>query len=62
MKVPVQIECPFCGGKTVLHIPIMEYLSYQKGKLSQHALKSLTEGERETFISGLCERCQKEIF
>lgn len=60
--VSVSCTCPFCGKDTELIVPARGYRRWQEGELIQNALSTLSAGERETLISGLCESCQDSIF
>ena len=56
-KKRIKVECPFCGGTTILKIP----LSGIKGVLTAKTLATMPKEQYETFISGICAPCQKEI-
>lgn len=58
----IEKECPFCGQVTTVEVPFEQYILWEMGELIQNAMPDLTPTEREVLISGLCPKCQKEIF
>ena len=56
------VKCPICGRESEFMVTIDEYLAYQEGALAKDAFPSLSAEEREMIISGICIKCQKNIF
>jgi len=66
MLIDVKFTCPSCGKK---HYLTMERDLFERvcdrrqtGEYIQDILKDYSPEEREKFITGYCEECQKEIF
>lgn len=66
MEIPpwtaVQRRCPFCGKEQKLTVPRDEYTLWEAGAHVQDAFKSLSPGEREFFVTGICPTCWGETF
>ena len=62
MKINVKITCPFCGSDHAVEVNLAQFEAWQNGELIQKAMPDLTPTEREQLISGLCLKCQAEIF
>ena len=62
MKNVVAITCPFCSEDYAVEVDLAQYEAWQNGKLIQNAMPDLTPTEREQLISGLCPKCQAEMF
>lgn len=62
MRIDVSIICPFCGEDHAVEVNLAQYEAWQNGELIQNAMPDLTPTEREQFISGLCPKCQAEMF
>lgn len=60
--VGILVKCPFCGRESEVMVKIDEYLAYEEGALAQDAFPNLSPEERELIISGICIKCQKNIF
>lgn len=60
--VGILVKCPFCGRESEVMVKIDEYLAYEEGALAQDAFPNLSKEEREMIISGICIKCQKNIF
>ena len=58
----VTVKCPFCGAETVISVPIEGIKKYKDGALIQNAFPNMTAEEREVLISGICFKCQKQVF
>jgi hypothetical protein len=58
--IELKISCPFCSERTDLLINKFAYARWQKGMLVQDAFPKRSATDRETLISGLCEKCQDE--
>lgn len=54
--------CPFCKSTTWLSVPVEAYEAWQMGMRIQHAWPDGSATDRETLISGVCPKCQKETF
>lgn len=59
---PVTVTCPFCGKSTTIAVNYEDYIHWREDTLAQHAFPYLTPTEREVFISGMCPKCQKDVF
>ena len=62
MRIDVSIICPFCGKDYAVEVNLTQYEAWQNGELIQNAIPDLTPTEREQLISGLCPKCQAEMF
>ena len=62
MRIDVLIICPFCCEAHTVKVNLAQYKAWQNGELIQNAMPDLTPTEREQLISGLCPKCQAEIF
>ena len=62
MRIDVSIICPFCHEDHAVEVNLAQYEAWQNGKLIQNAMPDLTPTEREQLISGLCPKCQAEMF
>ncbi len=62
MRVEVTIQCPFCGEMHSVEVDYIQFLEWQEGAFIQDAMPELTLTEREALISGLCPKCQAEVF
>ena len=62
MRIDVAITCPFCGEDHAVEVNLAQYEAWQNGELIQNAMPDLTPTEREQLISGLCPKCQAEMF
>ena len=60
--VGILVKCPFCGRESEVMVKIDEYLAYEEGAMAQDAFPNLSAEEREMIISGICIKCQKNIF
>ena len=60
--VGILVKCPICGRESEVRVKIDEYLAYEEGVLAQDAFPNLSAEERELIISGICIKCQKNIF
>jgi Zn finger protein HypA/HybF involved in hydrogenase expression len=60
--ITVAIQCPFCGSYHEVEVDVEQYLAWQNGELIQNAMPNLSATEREQLISGICPKCQREIF
>ena len=62
MRIDVSITCPFCGEDHAVEVNLAQYEASQNRELLQNAMPDLTPVEREQLISGLCPKCQAEMF
>ena len=62
MRINVEITCPFCGNDHAVEVDLAQFEAWQDGELIQKAMPDLTLTEREQLISGLCPKCQAEMF
>lgn len=61
-KVIIETRCPFCGHITKIAVFKADFEKYTNGELVQNCFPYLNASEREILISGLCFKCQDEIF
>ena len=54
--------CPFCKSTTWVSVPVEAYEAWQMGICIQKAWPDGSATDRETLISGICPKCQKETF
>ena len=62
MRIYVAITCPFCGEDHAVEVNLAQYEAWQNGEPIQNTMPNLTPTEREQLISGLCPKCQAEMF
>ena len=62
MKIDVAIICSLCCEVHTVEVNLAQYKAWLNGELIQNAMPDLTPTEREQLISGLCPRCQAEMF
>ena len=62
MRFDVDLTCPFCGKDHTVEVNLAWYIEWERGELIQNAMPDLTPTEREQLISGLCPKCQAEMF
>ena len=62
MRFDVDLTCPFCGANHAVEVNLAQFEAWQNGELIQNAMPDLTPTEREQLISGLCPKCQAEMF
>ena len=62
MRINVEMRCPFCGEEHAVEVNLIQFEKWQNGELIQNAMPDLTPTEREQLISGLCLKCQAEVF
>lgn len=61
-KVVIEVRCPFCGHISVLGVSKKDYFAWRSGELAQNCFSYLDFSERETIISGICLKCQGDVF
>ena len=58
--------CPVCKKEWTLEIPLDEFNEgmrlREEGRLIQFAFPKLSDAERELLISGVCNKCWKDLF
>ena len=62
MKIDAEMICPFCGAEHFVEVNLAGFEAWQNGELIQRAMPELSPIEREQLISGLCPKCQVEVF
>lgn len=65
--IDVEFKCPMCGNTHYMYevpMSLIERIIYrrQSGERIQDILKDYNPTDREKFITGYCEDCQKKIF
>lgn len=55
-------KCIMCGELKTVEIPGPELYRYRQGALIQDALKSVSSGDREFLMTGICAPCFDETF
>lgn len=59
----IEIACPRCEHKTIISMDKIGYKHWLKRNLSiQSIFPDASKEGRELLISGLCMKCQKEVF
>ena len=61
-KIVVKVTCPFCGNESEVVVNEKDFNAWQNGELAQKAFPYLNATQREILISGLCEKCQNDVF
>ena len=62
MRTNVVMTCTFCRKFHLVEVDLEQLEAWQNGELIQNAMPDLTLTEREQLISGLCPKCQAEVF
>ena len=62
MRTNVVMTCTFCRKFHLVEVDLEQLEAWRNGELIQNAMPDLTLTEREQLISGLCPKCQAEIF
>ena len=62
MRTNVAMTCAFCRKFHLVEVDIEQLEAWRNGELIQNAMPDLTPTEREQLISGLCPKCQAEMF
>ena len=62
MRTNVAMTCTFCRKFHLVEVDLEQLEAWRNGELIQNAMPDLTLTEREQLISGLCPKCQTEIF
>lgn len=57
-----KLFCVNCGLPVEIEADAQDYRDWQNGKLAQDAFPYLTPGEREMFISRICDTCWDSMF
>ena len=55
-------RCPFCNTVTVVTVDEDGLNAYNEGALVQKAFPDMSATDREVLISGICPKCQDDIF
>ncbi len=58
----IMTQCPFCGAVNEIEVDFNAYMDYKTGVSAQRAFYKLSPTDREKIISGMCDKCQAEIF
>ena len=61
-KINISISCPFCRKNHFVKVTPSSFERWQGGELIQNAMPYLSATEREQLISGMCPKCQEDIF
>ena len=62
MTMNIITVCPFCGAESVVTVDAKAYFAWQGGELIQNAMPNLDASTKEMLISGICLKCQEDIF
>ena len=62
MRTNVVMTCTFCRKFHLVEVDLEQLEAWRNGELIQNAMPDLTSTEREQLISGVCPKCQAEIF
>jgi len=57
-----EARCPFCGKRNKLAISAKGYKAWTSGAMVQDAFPELGANEREFLITGMCAKCQDDVF
>lgn len=60
----VKTKCPCCGHKIALPVQKADFENWKNGMIALDAFPNpvYTDGDREFFVTGLCEECMRKIF
>jgi hypothetical protein len=56
------LPCPRCGDVLTLELEGAKLYAYNQGAYIQDVFPNLNSGERERFISGICNPCWQQMF
>ena len=59
--IPVEIACRVCGRVNRFSVYLEDIISFQQGTLIQDAFPYLTSGQRELFLSQICDSCFEDL-
>jgi len=60
--IKLKIMCVLCGNFHSVMVKKEDYVKYLEGELVQKAFPYLNATQREQIISGLCPKCQEDMF
>ena len=52
----LETRCPFCGKTAIITVATSDFIAWQGGMLIQNAFPYLSDNERESLISGICQK------
>lgn len=61
-KIAIETRCPLCGATNRVIVFDADCDRWIDGELVQNAFPYLTADERELLVSGLCFKCQNDVF
>ena len=61
-KIAIENYCPFCGATSRVIVFDADCNRWIDGELVQNCFPYLDASEREILISGLCFKCQDDVF
>lgn len=61
-KIAIEVRCPFCGHVSIVGVNEKDYIAWDCGELAQNCFPYLDASEREILISGICLKCQNDVF
>lgn len=61
-KITIEARCPFCGHVSIIGVNEKDYIAWYCGELAQNCFPYLDDSEREILISGICLKCQDDVF
>ena len=56
------VPCPKCGKQEVIEVMAPDLYKFNQGASLQVAFPYLTPGQRERFLSGICDPCFDKLF
>ena len=63
MRIELIKTCPFCGGDHSVEVGLIDAINYEMGNgYAQELFPYLSATEREQIISGICPKCQVNVF
>ena len=62
MSMRIKMNCCFCGKAHNVVVSKSDYRRYVEGELVQRAFPYLNATEREQIVSGMCPKCQADLF
>jgi len=61
-KITIMMNCSFCNKDHSVTVFVKDYTAWIKGTRAQDAFPYLSATKREQMISGICPKCQNDIF
>lgn len=62
-NVDVKVKCPFCGHISIVkNVDVKSLTKYNEGEAVQRAFPTMSSSDRELIMTGMCKKCQDQVF